>query len=300
MFASIPMLVYGIKPYNIDIIIIISFTVIALYSGFFATLLWNDISDKEIDIIAHPKRPLPSGRITVKKMFIYAVSFSLLTFIFSFLISFLCLTIVGLAAIFVTFHNKYLKKIIKIPAYSELLTPIQWIVVPLFGFIAIWTGLPQNTEISINHSFFGYISFNVNDFQNMILFLLFTYFADGAHDLPEGIHDIDGDKKFGIRTYATSFGEKNAARISFSMLFISGLLGIIIFFRTILTQIFLIPFLILWIYALYNSYKFLELDKNKMKEFGKEFGNKTFRYFWLTYDLIFLDLFIQILFYHQI
>ena len=66
----------------------------------------------------------------------------------------------------------------------------------------------------------------------MILLVLFTYFADNAHDLPEGIHDMEGDHKLGVKTYATSFGEKNAARISFCMFFISG-----IFFLEILADI---------------------------------------------------------------
>jgi len=47
----------------------------------------------------------------------------------------------------------------------------------------------------------------------MILLVLFTYFADNAHDLPEGIHDMEGDHKLGVKTYATSFGEKNAEKI---------------------------------------------------------------------------------------
>jgi len=294
MFASVPMLAYGIKPYGPEIIAIIVFTIVALYSGFFATLLWNDVTDINIDSIAHPDRPLPAGRISARRMFKVALVFSALTFIFSYLVSFWCFIFVGLVALFVAVHNKYLRKIVKIPAYSELFTPLQWIIVPIFGFLAIWTGLLSSGDITIDLSFFGYISFDSFDFQNMILLSVFTYFADGAHDLPEGIHDVDGDRKLGVRTYASSFGEKNAARISFTMFFISGLLGIVLFIRTILTPIFLVPFLLLWLYAMYHSYKLLKANKEDMKKLGKIVGQKTFRYFWLTYDLIFLDLLIQI------
>lgn len=294
MFASVPMLAYGVKTYDLSIVIIIVFTILALYSGFFATLLWNDITDADIDAMVHPNRPLPAGRISVRKMFVVALAFSALTFIFSFLVSFWCFVLVGLAALFVTFHNKYLKKIVKFPAYSEIFTPVQWLTVPIFGFLAIWTALPPGGEVLLTVSIFRNISFDWYDFQNMILLVLFTYFADNAHDLAEGIHDVDGDRKLGVRTYATSFGEKTAARISFAMIFISGILGIMLFFRTILTPIFLAPFLLLWLYALYHSFMFVRSDEKEMKMLGKKVGEKTFRYFWITYDLIFIDVLIQI------
>ena len=294
MFASVPMLAYGIKPYGSEIIAIIVFTIIALYSGFFATLLWNDITDKDIDAIAHPDRPLPAGRISAKRMFMVALVFSALTFTFSYLVSFWCFIFVGAVALFVAFHNKYFKKIVKLPAFSELTTPLQWVIVPIFGFLAIWTVFPSNGDITITFPIFGSISFDSIDFQNMIILAFFTYFADGAHDLPEGIHDVDGDHKLGVKTYATSFGEKNAARISFIMFFISGLLGIILYIRSILSPIFLVLFLLLWFYALYHSYKLLTANNKDMKKMGKIVGQKTFRFFWITYDIIFLDLLIQI------
>ena len=108
MFASVPMLAYGIKPYGSEIITIIIFSIVSLYSGFFATLLWNDITDIGIDIVAHPDRPLPARRISARKMFKVALVFSALTFIFSYLVSFWCFIFVGSVALFVAVHNKYL------------------------------------------------------------------------------------------------------------------------------------------------------------------------------------------------
>ena len=61
MFASIPMLAYGIRPYDSSTITIVLLSVLALYSGFFAALIWNDITDIDIDAVVHPDRPLPSG-----------------------------------------------------------------------------------------------------------------------------------------------------------------------------------------------------------------------------------------------
>lgn len=298
MYASVPMLAYGIQTYNLKIIIIVVLTVLTMYSGFFAALIWNDITDADIDAVTHTDRPIPSGRISIKKFFGIALIFSAMTFIFAFLVSIWCLILVGAAALFVTFHNKYLKKRVRLPAYSEIFTPIQWVVVPLFGFLAIWTALPQTAEIFVTVPFLGSISASDSAVQQIIFLVIFTYFADNAHDLPEGIHDVEGDRKLGVKTYANSFGEKNAARISFAMFFISGILGVILFIKTILTPLFLVLFIGIWLYTLYHSYKLLKADKRKMKDLGAVVGRKGFNYFLIAYDLIFLDVLIQVLIYN--
>ena len=295
MYASIPMLAFGIQSYNIQIITIIIMVVITLYSGFFAALIWNDITDADIDAIAHKDRPIPSGIISRKKFFYIALIFSLLTFIFAFLISIWCLILVGAAALFVTFHNKYLKKKLKLPAYSEIFTPLQWIVVPMFGFFAIWTSLPQSAEIFLSIPYFGNISTNSSAIQHMILIVIFTYFADNAHDLPEGIHDKNGDLELGVKTYATSFGEKNAAKIAFAMFVISGILGILLFVWTILSLFFLILFISIWLYTFFYYYRLLKAEKDKMMELGILVGRKGFDYFLICYDIIFLDILIQLI-----
>jgi 4-hydroxybenzoate polyprenyltransferase len=295
MYASVPMLVYGIKIYNWEIFKVIILTIIALYSGYFATLIWNDITDADIDALAHPDRPIPGGRISSKRFFIVALFFSATTFIFSYLVNIWCLALVGAAALFVAIHNKYLKKIIKIPAYSEIFTPIQWVVVAVFGFFAIWTTLPQSNEITISMPIFGdVISTSFSEIQTMILLVIFTYFTDVAHDLPEGIHDLKGDLKSGVKTYATTFGEVKTIKISFAMYIISGILGILLYIKTILSPIFLILFLILWIYMMSFSFRLLVASKEKRIEFSSIVGRKGFDYFIFVFNLIFLDILIQL------
>jgi geranylgeranylglycerol-phosphate geranylgeranyltransferase len=298
MFACVPMLAYGIQTYNWEIIKIIILTILSLYSGFFAALIWNDITDINIDAVVHPNRPLPKGEITSKKFFAIALVFSALTFMFASLVSIWCLMLVGASALFVAFHNKYLKKRIKIPAYSEIFTPIQWIVVAIFGYLAIWTILPRVTDFTFTFSLFGTISTNVSEIQNMILLILFTYFADNAHDLSEGIHDVEGDRKSGVKTYSTSFGEKIAAKISFIMFALSGVLGVLFYIRTLLSPIFLILFLIAWLITLYWYFKLLKSEKEDMAKLGKIIGRKGYNYLLITYDLIFLDLLLQVTNYH--
>lgn len=298
MYASVPMLAFGIQTYNFQIIKIIILSVLTLYSGFFAALIWNDITDSDIDSIAHPNRPVPSGSISKKNFFLIALVFSSFTFIFAIFVSVWCLALVGLVAIFVALHNKYLKKMIKLPAYSEIFTPVQWLTVAIFGFLAIWTNSLSPGEIEFTLPIIGYISLTGYDFQNMLILVLFTYFADDAHDLPEGIHDVEGDRKLGVRTYATTFGVENAAKISFGMFFISGLFGVLLYLRTFLSFIFLVPFLILWVYILNSSYKLLKTDEKDMGKMGGIVGRKGFNYLLMTYNLIFLDIVIQLIYFN--
>jgi len=175
--------------------------------------------------------------------------------------------------------------------------------VPIFGFLALWTAFPPTGDITVYfpvfRDIFGYISLNSFDFQNMILLVLFTYFADNAHDLAEGIHDVAGDRKIGVKTYAISFGEKNAARISFGMFLFSGILGFLLFYRIAsLTLIFLIPFVIIWLYTLRYYVKLVKADEKERKPLGSLVGRKGFNYFLFAFDLIFIDVFIQLLIFH--
>ncbi|MCJ7571673.1 MAG: UbiA family prenyltransferase [Candidatus Thermoplasmatota archaeon] len=295
MFVSVPMLAYGIHLYDMNIIRVIIFTVITLYTGFFAALIWNDITDADIDSVAHPDRPIPSGRISKKNFFAIAFFFSALVLFFAFLVSPICLIIVCIAALFVTFHDRYLKKRVKIPAYSEIFTPVQWVVVAVFGFFAIWTTFPRGSPVSIDLAFLGTINTNKDAIIQMIALVLFTYFTVSAHDIAEGIVDAEGDKKHGVRTYATSFGEKNAARVSFVWFLISGILGVILFYTTILSFVFLVLFIILWLYIMFYSYKLLKSDKKDIKKIGAIVGRKGFDYFLFSYNLIFLDVLIQVI-----
>jgi 4-hydroxybenzoate polyprenyltransferase len=283
MYAWATMFADGNPKFSIELIKIIFLTIATLYSGFFAALIWNDITDKDIDIIVHPTRAIPSEHITPKNFF-------------AILTSPWCLFIVGITALFVTFHNKYLKKIIKLPAYSEIFTPIQWLAVPLFGFFAVFTTLPATGDINFSVPVLGSLSIHHVQLLPMLLLCLFTYFADDAHDIAEGIHDVDGDHKLGVKTYATSFGEKTAAKISFCMFFISGILGILLWSLTILSLIFLIPFVIFWFYILSQSYKFIKItDDLQRKYMGKIIGNKGYNYLLFSFSLIFLDVFIQLI-----
>jgi 4-hydroxybenzoate polyprenyltransferase len=295
MYAGAMMFAYGIQPYTVDNIKLVLLTIATLYSGFFAALIWNDITDKDIDVMVHPTRPIPDGRISQSKFFTIALVFSALTFLFAVLTSPWCLLLVGTTALFVAFHNKYLKKKVKFPAYSEIFTPVQWLTVPLFGFFAIWSTTSLVGNINVTIPLFGLLSINKSHLIPIFLLVLFSYFADDAHDLAEGIHDVEGDRRLGVKTYATSFGEKTAAKISFAMLFISGIIGILLWQMTLLSLLFFIPFLLLWFYTLYHSYIFIKItDGFQRRQQAKIVGKKQYNFLLFSYTLIFFDVFMQL------
>jgi 4-hydroxybenzoate polyprenyltransferase len=296
MYTGAIMFAYGIHPYSLETIRLVLLTIATLYSGFFAALIWNDITDKDIDVVVHPTRPIPDKRISQAKFFGIALVFSALTFIFALLTSVWCLILVGSTALFVTFHNKYLKKKVKIPAYSEIFTPVQWLTVPLFGFFALWSTTTVQGGINISLPLLGLLSVNPADILPMVLLVLFTYFADDAHDLAEGIHDVEGDHKSGVKTYATSFGEKTASKISILMIIIAGVIGFLLWWMTLLSLLFLIPFSILWVYTLNRS---LVLTKStgdlQRRQQAKVVGKAQYDFLLFSYTFIFIDVFFQLL-----
>jgi 4-hydroxybenzoate polyprenyltransferase len=295
MFAATTVFAYGIQPYTLTIVELVVLTVATLYVAYFAALIWNDITDKDIDVIVHPRRPLPVGQISPRKFFAIALVFSALTFLFSVLMSLWCFILVGATALFVAVHDKYLKRMIHLPAYSEIFTPVQWLTMPLLGFFAIWTALPPTGEYVLSVPVLGYISIQRSQILPMILLVLFTYFIDDAHDIAEGIHDVDGDRSINVKTYATSFGERTAAKVSFAMYLVSGVLGILLFFYTLLSWVFLIPFLIIWLYTLRYAFMLVNTkDDARRKSLGRLVGIKGFDFLIASYVLIFFDVLLQL------
>ena len=295
MFAATIMFAYGIQPYSWTIVKLVVLTVATLYAAYFAALIWNDITDKDIDVIVHPGRPLPVGQISPRKFFAIALFFSALTFLFSVLMSLWCFILVGVTAVFVAVHDKYLKRMIHLPAYSEIFTPVQWLTMPLLGFFAVWTALPPTGEITLSVPVLGFLSIQRSQLLPMVLLVLFTYFVDDAHDVAEGIHDIEGDRSLNVKTYATSFGERTAAKVSFVMYLLSGALGIVLFYYTMLSWVFLIPFLCVWVYTLRYAYKLVTAkDDLQRRTLGRLIGRKGFDFLIASYVCIFFDVLLQL------
>jgi 4-hydroxybenzoate polyprenyltransferase len=79
-----------------------------------------------------------------------------------------------------------------------------------------------------------------------------------------------------VRTFATSFGEKSAARVALIWFVLSGFLGVTLFAATSLSYVFLISFVLLF---LYTGRYFLRLwqmtDIHSIKAFCPIVGRKV-------------------------
>lgn len=293
MFASVPMLAYGSRPYDAALLEIIGLTVLSLYAGLFAALIVNDVMDADIDAVAHPGRPIPSGRISKKGFLLAAVGLSAVCFGVALIISIWCFALVVSATALATAHDKYLKRSVKLPGYSEFFGSVQWVVVGLFGYLAVWSRAHVANGPSDGWSLGG-LAASWPALADMLVLAAFIYFADTWHDIPEGIHDAVGDRDAGVRTFAVSFGEKTAARLAFGIFLVSGLLGAALYRQTSLSVVFLISFIALFLYTSRHPFRFMRLtDVEEMRAGGLELGRKGFDYFLSCFNLVFIDLLVQ-------
>ena len=141
MFASVPMLAFGISSYSSGFLYVVILSVLCLYCGFFGAIMWNDVTDKEIDRIVHPERAIPSGVVSSKTFFALAVILALCVFVFSVLISPWCLVLVVLNSLFVGIHNKFLKQNFQL-GYIPLSTrisvcPLEYVLYLLHSFFEL-------------------------------------------------------------------------------------------------------------------------------------------------------------------
>jgi 4-hydroxybenzoate polyprenyltransferase len=127
------------------------------------------------------------------------------------------------------------------------------------------------------------------------MLIFFTYFADSSHDIAEGIHDAEGDAKFGVRTYATSFGESTAAKFAVFYIVLSGIFGVAVYIVTPLSLIYLIGFLLYWGYTVSRYLQLLKTEGIERRQIGPRIGKNGFDFLLFVYDLIFLDLVIHLL-----
>ena len=141
----------------------------------------NDIVDKDFDkkVKRTKKRPLASGRITVKRSLIYVVILCLLAFII--LIQFNFLTILlGMSSMILAFTYPFMKRFTYWPQLFLGLT-FNW------GIIMAWTSI--NNEINFN----------------IILLYLAAIFWTLGYDTIYGAQDMSDDEIIGLKSTSIKF-----------------------------------------------------------------------------------------------
>ncbi len=128
----------------------------------------NDYYDREVDLINHPERPIPSGKIKPKNALIFGISMFILALIFSSLINFITLIIAIAAEIAMYVYESNLKN----------------------------KGLSGNTTISILVGLifiFGAAIFGVEAILRITIFALMAFASNLGREIVKDIEDMEGD-----------------------------------------------------------------------------------------------------------
>lgn len=239
-----------------------------LYLILIATFMLNDFSDRRIDEIAHPERPIPSGKVDARHIAQAAFLFYGAALIISALINrwVLLVSLVILAISF--FHFRYTKKLLPITGSSEIITPLTWASMPVYCFFAVGNYDPVS----------------------ILLLCLFIYFADVAHDVLGGACDVEGDKLGNVKTFASVLRKSRVVYISLMSFVLSAIAAIALYELARTGYIHLIGISILIAFIL--IYYFLTLRHSDHPDFTKLVARNHSllgNYFVAGYSLIFLD-----------
>jgi geranylgeranylglycerol-phosphate geranylgeranyltransferase len=205
-------------------------------TGFFisgAAMISNDYFDIEVDRINSPKRPLPSGRVTVTEAAILTCLFSIAGFMSA---AFFGLSVFVFAVIMCAVSVLYNWK------FKE-------------------SGLPGHVMVAFCvASTFILGGITAGELTNGMIwaFGAMAFLFDLGEEIANSAMDIEGDAKRSARTFARTYGRENALRFA-TLLFISIIvLSCLMFITGLLTIIYLIVFVPLDIALLYLALKLLK------------------------------------------
>lgn len=211
-------------------------------AGFFISgsgMIINDIYDFGIDRVNRPRRPLPSGRITIgQAKLLYGIT-------------------LGLGMFLAIWHGMI-----------EKMMTFNMIFVAFFGFIA-WlyaaygkkSGFLGNIIVSLSYPagfIYGAIINGYHIPAYIYVFYMTSFSLLMAREIIKGCEDIKGDKPAGVRTLAITIGIKKAVWVSVGF----GCLAIIFFILPVFTPInnpnaflfLMIPGIAVVMYAIRSSF----------------------------------------------
>ena len=170
----------------------------------------NDIYDLDIDKINKPNRPIASGIISKRMaIFLYFILI-LLTVFFSFSFSLQIICIILINNLLLLLYSKSLKSL------------------ALIGNIVV---------SYLSASIFLVLALYINEYKVSLFFIVTSFFISLIRELIKDIEDVDGDKKYHLKTFPILFGVEKS----------------LILFH-ILTSIFIITLVYLLYYFKLNHY----------------------------------------------
>ena len=208
-----------------------------------AGCIFNDIVDKDFDkkVRRTKKRPIPSGKITVKKALVYVLILCLFAFLI--LLQFNLLTIfLGMSSMLLAFSYPYMKRITFWPQLFLGIT-FNW------GIIITWT--------SINNS--------INP-EILILYLSAIFWTLG-YDTIYGAQDMSDDEIIGLKSTSIKF--KKNIRLFVSISYFISVALMLYLFKIFLGNNLFTFCLLIFICSL--LFQLLELKKNKSENYLRLF-----------------------------
>ena len=203
-----------------------------------AGCIFNDIVDKDLvkKVQRTKLRPIPAGKISVKKSFFYIVSLCALAFLI--LIQFNFLTIMlGLGSMVLAFSYPFMKRITYWPQLFLGLT-FNW------GIIMAWTAINNNISYEI-----------------IILYISAIFWTLG-YDTIYGVQDMTDDEIIGVRSTSIKF-KKNIKLFVGTSYFLNSLI-LIYLFKDMLKINFFTGLLMLFILSL--IYQVKKFNKKKPED----------------------------------
>jgi 4-hydroxybenzoate polyprenyltransferase len=219
--------------------------------AWFTAICLNDVADLKIDRLSNPMRPLPQGKLTQEEIRKIGGVFFILCMLFSYTVPpfayrYLILIFIGLSYIYSCFPFR-LKRFLII---SKLSIATASLAIVLAGF-AIFN--KEGNFIKFPKEILGLI---------LICYTLALNFID--------IKDVEGDKKAGIDTIPTIFGENRGKKIIGYLFIVAYSLA-----PVILNKLYLMP-----LSFVVGSINFFILTRPKVKE----------KYIFIIYYLSFIGL----------
>ena len=198
-----------------------------------AGCIFNDIVDKDFDkkVKRTKKRPITSGKVSIKKSYVYIFILCILAFLI--LIQFNLLTILlGLGSMLLAFSYPFMKRITYWPQLFLGFT-FNW------GIIMAWAAMNNNISIDI------------------ITLYLSAIFWTLGYDTIYGIQDISDDEIIGLKSTSIKFQKHIKLFVTISYLITISTL-IYLFYETIqfnISLFFILLFIVSLIYQIFNFKK---------------------------------------------
>ena len=196
-----------------------------------SAMVLNDVIDREIDAYNEPRRPIPSGRVSVRGALAW----------------FAVLSVLGLSAS------------LAISLEAFLIALAAYVVAVVYNAWGKKTGLPGNLMVSytvMTPIVFG--SVVVGDFSpKAVIFSAIIFLANTGREITKGIVDVYGDSIKGVRTVAVTRGRRAAAYMAVAFYLSAVVLSLVPYVTRMAGYLYLILVLLVDAGFLYYSWKLL-------------------------------------------